>query len=54
MLVQVIGYESFTGDITNFNFQAVALVGFGVLLFARFPPEGSRRLDEEDVSTPAS
>ncbi|OAP55151.1 hypothetical protein AYL99_10851 [Fonsecaea erecta] len=27
---------------------AVALIGFGVLLFARFPPEGSRRLDQKD------
>ena len=27
--------------------QAVALIGFVVLLFARFPPEGSHRLDEE-------
>ncbi|ETI27036.1 hypothetical protein G647_10135 [Cladophialophora carrionii CBS 160.54] len=33
---------------------AVALIGFVVLLFARFPPEGSRRLDQKDVSTPAS
>ncbi|KIX93995.1 uncharacterized protein Z520_10332 [Fonsecaea multimorphosa CBS 102226] len=32
---------------------AVALIGFGVLLFARFPPEGSRPLDhkDEDVNT---
>ena len=29
------------------KFQAVALIGFGVLLFARFPPDGSHRLDEE-------
>lgn len=28
---------------------AIALVGFGVLLFARFPLEGSRRLDQVDV-----
>ncbi|EXJ65346.1 hypothetical protein A1O7_01687 [Cladophialophora yegresii CBS 114405] len=33
---------------------AVALIGFVVLLFARFPPEGSRRLDQKDTSTPAS
>ncbi|KIW72020.1 hypothetical protein PV04_00244 [Phialophora macrospora] len=33
---------------------AVALIGFVVLLFARFPPEGSRRLDQKDESTPAS
>ncbi|OAL34511.1 hypothetical protein AYO20_06141 [Fonsecaea nubica] len=32
---------------------AVALIGFGVLLFARFPPEGSRRLDEKDDVNPA-
>jgi hypothetical protein len=30
--------------------KAVALVGFGVLLFSRFPLEGSRRLDKEDMS----
>ncbi|KAK5047681.1 hypothetical protein LTR84_006346 [Exophiala bonariae] len=29
---------------------AVALIGFGVLLFSRFPPEGSRRLEEHDLS----
>jgi hypothetical protein len=29
--------------------QAVALVGFCVLLFSRFPPDGSKRLDEERV-----
>jgi MFS family permease len=28
---------------------AVALIGFGVLLFARFPPDGSRRLDAKDI-----
>ncbi len=33
---------------------AVALIGFVVLLFARFPPEGSRRLDQKDESTPSS
>ncbi|EXJ59351.1 uncharacterized protein A1O5_12232 [Cladophialophora psammophila CBS 110553] len=33
---------------------AVALIGFGVLLFARFPPEGSRRLDQKGVGNPAS
>jgi hypothetical protein len=46
-------YETFTGDNTNFGFQAVALIGFGVLLFARFPPEGSRPLDEQDLLTSA-
>ncbi|EHY60288.1 hypothetical protein HRR83_000050 [Exophiala dermatitidis] len=30
---------------------AVALIGFGVLLFARFPPEDSRPLDHLDDST---
>ncbi|EXJ81590.1 hypothetical protein A1O1_07654 [Capronia coronata CBS 617.96] len=30
---------------------AVALIGFVVLLFARFPPEGSRRLDQPGDST---
>lgn len=30
---------------------AVALFGFGVLLFARFPPEGSRRLDLKEGSS---
>ncbi|KIV86418.1 hypothetical protein PV11_02030 [Exophiala sideris] len=29
---------------------AVALIGFGVLLFARFPLEGSRPLDKENLS----
>ena len=38
----------------TFFFQAVALIGFGVLLFARFPTEGSRPLDKQDVPTPAS
>lgn len=33
---------------------AVAIVGFVVLLFARFPPEGSRRLDQKDEATPTS
>ena len=33
---------------------AVALIGFLVLLFARFPPEGSRRLDLKDGVVPAS
>ncbi|OCL13548.1 MFS general substrate transporter [Glonium stellatum] len=33
---------------------AVALIGFVALLFARFPPEGSRQLDEQGVSTPTS
>ena len=28
---------------------AVALLGFFVLLFARFPPKGSQRLDELDI-----
>ncbi|KEF56781.1 uncharacterized protein A1O9_06971 [Exophiala aquamarina CBS 119918] len=32
---------------------AVALIGFGVLLFSRFPLEGSRRLDKEDPSASA-
>ncbi|EXJ82432.1 hypothetical protein A1O3_06245 [Capronia epimyces CBS 606.96] len=30
---------------------AVALIGFTVVLFARFPPEGSRRLDHQDEAT---
>lgn len=34
--------------------QAVALIGFGVLMFARFPREGSHRLDQEDTSTSAT
>ena len=29
---------------------AAALIGFGVLLFARFPPKGSRRLDQKHSS----
>ena len=33
---------------------AVALIGFGFLLFARFPPEGSRRLDQKDASAAES
>jgi MFS family permease len=33
---------------------AVALVGFCVLIFARFPPEGSRRLDLKDEQTQPS
>ncbi|KIW26506.1 uncharacterized protein PV07_09596 [Cladophialophora immunda] len=33
---------------------AVALIGFGVLVFARFPPEGSRRLDQKDDVNSAS
>ena len=32
---------------------AVALVGFGMLLFSRFPPEGSVRLDTKGVSDAA-
>ena len=29
--------------------KAVALVGFIILLFSQFPPDGSHRLDEGEV-----
>ena len=46
------GNESLARHTTDMESQAVAIVGFVVLLFARFPLEGSRPLDKEHVPMP--
>ncbi|KAG9786672.1 hypothetical protein KCU88_g2258, partial [Aureobasidium melanogenum] len=50
-VLQMVGSSASSSERTDALAGAVALIGFGVLLFARFPPEDSRPLDHLDDST---